>query len=52
MRIEDEMVRKVFGDSVEKTLREASEEGVAARARRALNVMDLWEVVFNNFAKK
>ncbi len=35
MRVEEEMFEKVFGQSVEETLRETREEGVAARARKA-----------------
>ncbi len=34
MRVEEEMLKKVIGESVEETLRGASDEGVAARARK------------------
>ena len=34
MRVEEEWFEKVFGQSVEETLKETSEEGVAARARK------------------
>ncbi len=34
MRIEEEMSKKLFGESVEGTLKEASDQGVAARARK------------------
>ncbi len=34
MKDEDEMFKKVFGESVEEALREMGEEGVGARARK------------------
>ncbi len=35
MRVDEEMFKKVFGQSMEETLQETGEEGVAARARKA-----------------
>ncbi len=35
MKEEEEMLKKVFSESVKETLREMSEEGVGARARNA-----------------
>ncbi len=34
MRVEEEMFEKAFGQSMEETLRETSETGIAARARK------------------
>ncbi len=34
MRVEEEMFERAFGESVEETLREMSEGGVVARARK------------------
>ncbi len=44
MRVEEEMFKKVFGESAEETLREASEEGVVARARKVEAVPSKKEV--------
>ena len=48
MRVEDEMLEKVFGQSVEETLKETSEEGVAARARKVEAVPSKKEVEDHN----
>ncbi len=44
MRVEDEMFEKVLGLSVEETLRETGEEGVAGRARKVEAVPSRKEV--------
>ena len=48
MNCEEEMFKKVFGESVEETLREVSEEGVAARARKAGAIPSKREVAEHN----
>ncbi len=49
MRDEEEMFKKVFGESVEVALREMSEEGVAARARKVEAVPKTKEADEQNF---
>jgi hypothetical protein len=44
VEVEEEMFEKVFGQSVEETLRENGEEGVAARARKVEGVPSKKEV--------
>ncbi len=48
MRAEEEMFENVFGQRMEETLREISEEGVAARARKAEGVPSIKEVEEHN----
>ena len=48
MRVEEELFEKVFGQSVEETLKEASEGGVVAKARKVEVVPSKKEVGDHN----
>ncbi len=48
MRVEEEMFEQVFGQSIEETLSETSEEGVSARARKVKAAPNKKEVVGYN----